>query len=225
MIDDERSRPARRAARVLVAGAALLSILLAGCATDDPSGRLGPPTEADLAPVDKEGAYESLRAELTTSMSMVYPNAELPTPERVRFILPEEWAITMQACMSEQGFGSTPSDDGGLEYDGVPESQALAFEIVKYACNLMYPIDPRYTAELSSYQIQYLFEYYVLDLAPCLEREGIVVAEAPSLQRFRDTAGTASMWAPYNSVVFASQEEWDRINTVCPQGPSDLYGD
>ena len=177
-----------------------------------------------MVPVDKEGAYETFREERTSSVSMMYPEAELPTPERVRFVLLGERAITMQACMSEQGFGSTVSDDGGLEYDGVPESQAMAFEIAKYSCDLMYPLDPRYTSELSSYQVQYLFEYYVLDLVPCLEREGIDVAEAPSLQRFRDTVETATMWSPYSSVVFTSQEEWDRINTVCPQGPSDLYG-
>lgn len=202
-----------------VIGAWLGLTLLLGCTDAETVDRLPPPTEADLPSVDSEDAYAESRDELTTMITMRHPDAELPTPARVRFILPEEWATTMQACLADQGFQSTVSDDGGLEYEGIPTEQAVALDVANYSCSLQYPVDPRYTAKLSAYQLEFLYEYYVLDLVPCLEGEGISVPEPPTFQKFRDTWETEDAWTPYSFVDPGSQSEWNELNKTCPQNP------
>lgn len=218
-------RKRRGVATMHVIGAGLGLTLVLGCAESEAVDRLPPPTEADLLSVDPEDAYAEYRDELTSMIKMRHPDAELPTPERVRFILPEEWATTMQECLANQGFQSTVSGDGGLEYEGVPTEQALALNVANYSCSLQYPVDPRYTAELSAYQLEYLYEYYVLDLVPCLEEEGVSVSEPPSFQKFRDTWETEDAWSPYSSVDPGSQSKWDQLNKTCPQNPDDLFGE
>lgn len=95
-----------------------------------------------------------------------------------------------------------------------------------YVCSVEYPINPREMVPLVEDQIRYLYEYYTQVMTPCLAAEGYEVPDAPSLQTFVSTYGQPGSWAPYTLVAEAvsSQEECERINRLCTQTPTGLFG-
>lgn len=142
----------------------------------------------------------------------------------MRLILPEEWAPTMRGCLDSEGFTVTETPDGGIVYPEIPEAQAASLELARYVCALKHPVDPRYSGELTEYQQQYLYEYFVYDLVPCLRSEGQDISTPPGLQRFLETWNTEDAWSPYGEVNAGSDSDWYALNETCPQNPEDPFG-
>lgn len=211
-------------ARPFVAVMILSIVAIVAACTSDASARLAPPTEDDLATISRDAAYEQQRTALVDNFQQRYPGATVPALDMVRFVTPSDWAVTKAQCMTEAGYVAMAERDS-VEFGGIPVDQEEAFDLAALECDLKYPMDPRYSSPLSDYQVQYLYEYYVLDLVPCLEASGIDVGDAPSLQRFRETFETAEGWTPYNAVnIDEALREWDALNARCPQAPADLFG-
>ncbi len=166
--------------------------------------------------VDNERALDALLDE--------FPDAQVPTVERVRLVTLEEWPEAMASCLTVEGFDAV-AEDGGLG-TSAPDGQELPYAIAYYICSIEYPIDPRVMVPLVDDQIRYLYEYYTQVATPCLQGEGYEVPEPPSLQTYVSTYGQPGSWETYKLVAEAvsSQEEWERINRLCPQIPVELYG-
>ncbi|MHA6669748.1 hypothetical protein ACX3O0_12865 [Homoserinimonas sp. A447] len=173
-----------------------------------------PELSADEADRLVEIQLESRRADLLSR----FPDAVLGEIERIRFVTPEEWPEAIAECLTGMGFEATASADGGIEMSYANE-QAEPAELAHYTCGAKYPVHPKYSQPLNEAQLEYLYDYYVNVLSPCLEGEDVSVADAPSLSSFLE-ADDAERWFPYNSVDRFSP----KLEEKCPQSPSGLHG-
>ena len=197
---------------------ALIVFLLAGCvpsAIDPP--KLSPLSAAERAEQDAL-TLERARAEYLGD----FPDVELPTVNRIRYITNDEWPQVMATCLTEAGFAATVQD-GGLSTTA-PDGQELPFGLAAYTCSAQYPVNPREMMKLSADQVRYIYDYYTRVAIPCLENLGYTdLPEPPSKQSFIDSyPGT---WDPYGTVSEQSDgDEWAEANRLCPQTPAGLYG-
>ncbi|MEX2652253.1 MAG: hypothetical protein WD473_07385 [Acidimicrobiia bacterium] len=106
----------------------------------------------------------------------------------------------------------SPGD--GLTYEEVPLDQHQTARAVVEAClaglSLPDPVPP------SREQME---EVYIalIDTKRCLEGEGYAIAPPPALETFIEGYIASGTWHPYNSLPDLPQEEWERLNAVCPQ--------
>lgn len=153
----------------------------------------------------------------------VFPEAQRPRVDTVRFIDLEEWAQIQSECLQGLGFPVEPLPDGGMSFESVALDQQEALHLAVYECEAQYPVDPRLLRPLEDDEIDSLYEYLTGELAVCLNSHGHSVSETPSRESFR--AGTKSgtlQWSPYDDVVTATYDEWMELNQACPQRPSEL---
>ena len=153
---------------------------------------------------------------------------EPPTDaEFVRFIEPDEYATVHVECLQRQGIPARATFDGGIKFGDIPDDQAQAQHEAIHRCEVMYPVHPRYSLPHTPEQIRITYDYYTETLVPCLAAEGYDVGTPPSWETFLASYGTPNQWVPYASVDAPTEQEWERINTVCPQSPplEELYGD
>lgn len=187
------------------------------------SSAIQPPSfdETSDAKIEAQIIADTQRA-LDTLLAQ-FPDTEVPVVERVRFVTLEEWAAVTATCLNEEGFEAEASNNG-LSSSASPE-QEHEFAVATYVCALKYPTNPRTNIPLNEDQIRYLYDYYTLVLTPCVENEGFQVPPPPTQQSYISNYGQAGSWNPYEIVAEASsEEEWQRINELCPQVPSELYG-
>lgn len=197
-----------------------VAVMVAGCSGGGP-----PPPPPQLSEQEVDAAYADFLDQSWQRVESQFPDAERPDVERVRFIDQSEWAEVIVACLVEQGVDAKVSNDGqgGYESQGVV-GQELSMAIAAYVCDAKYPVDPSLTQPLTDAELDYLYNYFVDVLNPCLEREGIEVTEPPSRQAFKDSLLTVDSWTPYLAVDIRGQEEWNRLNRACPQSPPGLRG-
>ena len=175
---------------------------------------------------ERSEAYAELLDQSWQRVSSQFPDAERPEVELVRYVDQNEWAEVTVSCLVEQGVDAKVSTDGqgGYEMAGV-EGQLLPMEIAIYTCNARYPTDPALTLPLTEAELDFVYDYYVNVLNPCLENEGVEITEAPSRQAFIDTYGASEgWWTPYEAVGTTGEEDWNQLNRVCPQSPPGFRG-
>ena len=177
---------------------------------------------ASATPQTREQQLDDLWKYYTAS----YPDAIRPDVTFIRYVQQNEWATIQADCMNAMGFlNVSETPDGGLASGTVPEAQAEAYQVASYVCDAEYPLDPKYSIPLTDDRIGVLYDYYVDELTPCLEKEGYSVTPAPSESTFISSYRSGG-WTPYadiNTSFAGTQEEWYRINKVCPQWPADFY--
>lgn len=122
-----------------------------------------------------------------------------------------EYLRLVAACVREQGFDAEVTDDGfGIRYRFGSAANEEAGEAVVRVCEDQYEeyyVERRLTREE---------EYYKnLAVADCLRSEGYSIPPAPSLETWLDSYAEGP-WIPYD-YVFATGEEWARLNRLCPQ--------
>lgn len=185
---------------------------LAGCSADATASR----PEAGARGYSHAQATQHAKSQLEA----VYPGIDLPEVAAVRFISADEFAQTRVDCLSKLGFSANVMEDGGVEFDDPPAGQAEALAIANYTCALEYPVDPA-EGMMTGSRLRTLYDYYVDVLVPCLENEGYEIDTVPSWTVFNEQYATAP-WSPYTSVYPSTQEGWDEINDLCPQGRDSL---
>ncbi len=200
--------------------ALLFAASLVGCA---PQERAPAPNVEPLSEAAREVAYRDHVLYERDRVEWLHPGAVIPDVERVRFVSATEWALAMAECMVGEGFQVTARPDGGIHAELVPPEQGEAQAIAFYVCSVRYPIDPIYLVPLAEDQMYYLYDYYVLELVPCLEAEGHAISEPPSWQVFRDGYLT-DPWSPYSDLPPSDEDDWIAINEKCPQQPANLFG-
>jgi hypothetical protein len=200
-----------------------VALVLAGCT----ASTLGPPPPAPtMTEAERIESYESGLDSSWETVTFSNPDAVRPDVEFVRFIDQDEWAQVIVDCLTAEGMDAKVSTDGqgGFE-SSAPSGQASAMDMARYVCDAKYPIDPALHLPPTEAELAYLYDYFALVLTPCLKAEGYEVIEPPSRQVFLDTYGTKDMWSPYRWVSNdGGQDEWERINRACPQGPPGFRG-
>ncbi len=147
-----------------------------------------------------------------------------------RYISPDEYGAVMVPCLNDQGIPARHSGDGGVLYGHIPEEQALLQREALYRCEVRFPTHPRYFEPLNAEQLGRLYVYLVEDLVSCLETEGYNVSSPPTLEVFIGSFNDPAVpsWHPYpaGDPRIQQPEEWNRLNTACPQFPplDELYG-
>lgn len=146
-----------------------------------------------------------------------------------RYISPEEYAAVMVPCLTEQGIPASELPDGGVGFGDLPEEQWELQREAMYRCSVRFPTHPMFEEPLSDDQLRRLYDYLVGDLMPCLEEEGYATTPPPTVEVFIASYPDGNGWSPWpvSDPRLEDEEEWYRLNEVCPQSPSieHLYGD
>lgn len=138
------------------------------------------------------------------------------TPRLVFDGTEEEWALRVVECLRDAGY---PAEVDGTEayVPAISGEARLALAVVADRCSDEVGSMPR-----EPLTPEYLTEHYYDQVATkeCLEAEGYVIADPPTVEVFVETYTTSSEpWVAYTSVAVLdlSPAEWDRLNEVCPQ--------
>lgn len=141
------------------------------------------------------------------------PRLYPPGLGRDTWISREERTQLQVNCLADKGYAATISETYLISID-VPEENREGADIALVDCATeileRYPaptLDPGET-----------FDYFVL-LAECLRIEGYDISDPPSRDAWIDGyLSSSSVWVPYSQLPRGLPvDEWNRINTVCPQ--------
>lgn len=72
-------------------------------------------------------------------------------------------------------------------------------EVSDTTCHLTYIYYPHEVGYFSASELGYLYDYFTDELVPCLEAQGLQIAQVPTRQQFAGSAGFVS-WDPYAEV-------------------------
>ncbi len=196
---------------VALAFAVVATAFLSGCQPQSAA-----PVEFSQEEIDE---YLTTQEQSARNMLLArFPDADVPDARFIRFVDHSEWVAAIVDCMTGLGFSAAPDGDGGVQTGPTPPEQEEAEAVASYTCRTSYPIHPRFSLPLTVEQRRALYNYYVHELVPCLEREGYEQDAPPTWQSF-DEGFEGGSWLPYDAVEITSMDEWRRINDVCPQGP------
>jgi hypothetical protein len=175
------------AAALLCAGCTCL--LLAACASP---------------PVDDPAAVRlHLQLRLDAAFNPSSTGDARPSSTPVRYALPDGWGYFMMLCMHEAGFEQYDFErERGFTNGGLRANRTGAEGLAWYECTRRLPQPNVVYARLDAERIDELYDYYTGYLVPCLEAQGVQLAEAPSRAAFADGGeGQAGWWNPFLSVV------------------------
>lgn len=127
----------------------------------------------------------------------------------------EEVDAAMVRCLQDAGYSARLSDapDGGVEWESADEDAQA--EVTYQAC-IDSLVDDGVLAPpevLSDAELEDLYDHEV-DLVACLEDEGYAMPSPPSREAFVESRGE---WRAYLVLPDVSNEEFERLNVVCPQ--------
>ncbi len=213
-------RPGRWAIRnhlraITMIAAAATALLLTSCVA---TGR-SLPTPDPLSAADAERLIEEHLEFYADEARIADPTVQIPDVARVRLLDPSESPEAIAQCLREEGFDADVEPDGGLSI-GHRIEQRAAFALAHYVCNAKYPPDPKYLAPLNESQHEFLYEFLVNELVPCIEKAGFDVGEIPSFQAYLADVGTPREWVPMAEVAAPG---W--LQYRCEQAPDGLYGE
>jgi len=174
-------RQSGRVAAVL--GAALA---LAGCLPVVPVPEPG--LDADAA-----AAFEKQWMDNTWRRSAL-PDRLRPPDPAVEVITIEKWGAAIVSCMADAGYDTyAPNMLGYARNDPAPAE--LEESVALYLCEASRQTSPVSAGVRNSAQLDYWYEYYRLELVPCLRGAGLELEEpSPSRSEFAQDGG---FWNPY----------------------------
>lgn len=181
----------------------MTAIVITGCSGEDPSA-----SDQKLPPEMHEVYLEQI--------AQMHEVEDPPSVEVVRIVDPDEQLELVAECMQEGGWPETQLSNGGLQYANLPEQQEAMNEAF-YTCFASYPLAEAFLA-VGREHYEELYAYFVDELKPCLEGQGLEITEPPSLESWLAVAETGSpeYWDPtleIPDIDFAAMQE------ICPQTP------
>jgi hypothetical protein len=128
-----------------------------------------------------------------------------------------QWNPAMDECMSqldEESYGWSDSDGFML---GSGERGTDAQQLIFYECFARFPA----VTVFSSEQREYIFDYYLTSLLPCLGLHGHPATVVPSRQSFvagTDTFDGSWLWSPYSAMTELPDDMavYDTLLRDCP---------
>lgn len=237
---------------------ACLALTISACASagsssaPEPSGPLGGEPRADASaggavaswaptvriPVrhysDEEAAdirLSYLRRNAAAFLDDAQVEQVLATPLE-RWVGADEQDRVVQACVGDQGFEVEIGSGGGLQWEGLPDSQRDAFFLAFWICHARFTEEPKYMVDLTADQYGVLYDYWTQFYVPCLAATaGLDAPEPPSRDVFvaqiLDESTRDGAWTPMpDAAQFDTAEAYDAFTAACPQMPpaGDLYG-
>jgi len=189
------------------------AMLLTGCV---PTREIptGGPTEREL------------QAVIDRSIDFAWDDAGLPDELRpadpeIVLINMGEWADSLAECMTARGFEGYEASGGGLQIGECRDDQKEALNW--YLCQATYQVDPSVYGLLGGATLDYLYDYNLTTLVPCLETHGVAVTFAPTRKEAASIIGEYSGWNPYYSMMQRfdpTVNERDRlVYEACPPFP------
>ena len=178
-----------RAMRIASTVSAVATLLvLTGCVTVVPAPEPGfdPKTAAAFEQQWMDNTWR--RTEL--------PDELRPANPVVHEIELDDWGQEIVDCMSDAGFEGYAGSQGGYSRTNT-EPLDLDETLALYLCEASRQVSPVTAGVLNSAQIDYWYEYYRLELVPCLQGAGLEVEESPSRSEFEKNGG---YWNPYLSL-------------------------
>ncbi len=191
--------------------------LLSGCGVSTPQPE-------STTSFDAESFLAEQQLSERTALLEQYPDAIVPLPsdiDRIRLVDESEWAMTIAECLQSRGFTAS-SSNGGVSVGPLPPGQDSALAVAQYVCSVEYPVEP--TAPLTVDEVGLLYDYFVAELVPCLERNGQSIPDAPSREVFVDQYDSPNSWWPYSFVIPRGPDDDRDLRSACPEYPAILGG-
>jgi hypothetical protein len=191
-----------------IAAAALIGAALAGCAAVEPTVP-PPPTDAEALAFwqqSMDGYWDAIAA--------LNPNLAKPDIPFTAFIPdPEKRSLLVTACQLQLGLyykpGQPPTGPGGVD-------------LIYYTCERQNPQDPRTSGYYTEDQLNWLYDFLVHRVAPCVELHGFMVPGPPAREQYViPGAWTLFSWSPYARVPGVPGDAvWDSVYEACPRLPA-----
>lgn len=139
------------------------------------------------------------------------------------------FALALGGCSAN--VGAAPEELCGLSATGTLERQVGGGYIYTFAngttariafangaCVLDQSPVPIAREERSEWELEFTYDYYLMQLGPCLNGFGFPLIAPPERDDFVDSGGD---WSPYDSVLTArvSGSMIAQLNSVCPRRP------
>ena len=120
-----------------------------------------------------------------------------PPDPAVREIAIEDWGVEIVACMEDAGFETYSENQGGYSRSG-DDPMGIEENLALYVCEASRQTSAEAAGVFTSAQLDYWYEYYRLELVPCLRGAGLELQqEPPSRSEFEAGGG---YWSPYLSL-------------------------
>jgi hypothetical protein len=128
-----------------------------------------------------------------------------------------QWNPAMDECLAqlnEESYGWSDSDGFML---GTGERGTDAQQLAFYECFARFPA----VAVFSREQREYIYDYYLTSLVPCLGLHGHATQVVPSRRSFvagTDTIDGSWLWSPYSAMTELPEDMavYDRLLRECP---------
>lgn len=169
----------------MTAGVLVLSVLV-GCATSGPPGEIAEDVSGSAGGVGYASTEEAL-----ADLAEMYGIQDPPQVEPIREITPAESKRVYDECMVERGW---PVVNGHIRFT---QDQRESLNMDQYICKAKYPIRQEYLQPLDEAAWGRVYDYWVSETLPCLESEGLVIAEPPT----RETFVERRAWTPDSDAV------------------------
>lgn len=163
----------------------LLAVLLAGCT---PVAALPPePSGAELE------RLIALELDFQWQFVGLTPDSPRPAVDRIRIVSMAEAESVHKQCLIDAGYDSVRVNSTF----GADNYERLAI----YTCSAQYPTPPSSLGLFSEEQLDFLYDYFMQVTVPCLEANGVTVADIPSREDFgAPSAQLKQVWIPYYSI-------------------------
>jgi hypothetical protein len=191
------------------------AFVLSGCVAVPPPG----PSESEIAAVQQNALVQTwARTGLPGSPPLVEPGPALDI---------DAWGQAVFECVTRQGFElqsfEWSTDDGAaLIADSGGAVDDPAMQRAFYECIAANPreFDER-DMVLTDAQLDYIYDYYLKSLVPCMVLNGFTPSTAPTRVEFLAIAG---QWSPYYSVdVGISTVQYEQLEQTCGPERPQLY--
>ena len=192
-------------------GAAVLLVVLAGCATAHGLGpaRRTAPNAAERAAVERT----------TQAFAAETGDARLPW---VQLWTSAQFPPAMQRCVGDQSLGQLSVQIGlpqlSLSYSIVgsgswPDEAEVARIVAR--CAAAIPLDDR-VLRIERGDWDALYSYELTTLRPCLLARGYPVTRMPSRADFEQRLRAQHPWSPYDTVTVPTRFAWYALSDDCP---------
>lgn len=153
------------------------------------------------------------------------PDERRPPDPEVQVVSDEEWAPFLARCMNEAGFDNYEAVGNGLLIDDVPADEQDASALAFFICESSIRIEGSDRFLLNPQQLDYIYDYYVQMLVPCLALRDVELQDVPTRAEFVDLLGT---WNPYWAFSPGSHSRLTNDETLfdeCPSQPPGMPDD
>lgn len=219
----------------------IVAVALAGCtspsvtpsvsATDtQPSTAMAPwvPTHQITLPTMSDEDANKIRADSLAQEAKAFDITDPPDVALIRWVSYNEVGSVSAQCLRDAGFNVIGAGTLMFMPDGIPPSQASAFNLASYVCDAQYSVHPKYAQPMTADQYGLLYDYTVEWEVPCLATFGFTPTAAPTRETFISQSlqqGKAS-WNPWEEAetqIGISQQKVVTLTDTCPQYPPVQY--